>query len=470
MPILTRASLRILIFLSGVWSTASTSDAAHKDDPQAEVLLTRERGFLGVAEHSHAVTVSNRLDLTYIKGSHPFFFASMKGPIQQDPSEPPQGSARVTPSSLRSWETNGHQLIQAGRFEEALELFRKIKEKSPKNPRPYFYSGLALMESGNLTGAASELDEAVRLAPKRSEYALFLANVMVRLGQKGEALRSLGVFQDTQTINLLTPAWMWLLADTYYRCNQPDQALKVLGLLAKRTPQDAKIDLNRGQAYVAKGQLELARKCFENSIRKQNDKNALAYYELGKLFHQLNELPSAKNSLEVAVRQEPRNVQYKYKLAMVCLSLNEDALAINYLRQVEGSASEYPEIYYALGRALQKTGHRTDAVTYFKKFQDRNTSARHKTDQSQEAGKLISEGERQLDRGNPVQARKLFEEALKADPNDWSAHGYLAEMLLDSSDWRDALSHLVKMEEVEPDSVVGNYLTARYWYLNQDFR
>jgi Flp pilus assembly protein TadD len=393
----------------------------------------------------------------------------MAGLIQQNLSEPPKGSARALTTKPRSWEAEGKQLIQTGLFDQALTLFRKIKEKNPKDPRPYFYSGLALMESGNLTGAASELDEAVRLAPKRSEYALFQASVMVRLGQKEEALKSLATFHDVQKINLLTPAWMWLLADTYYRSNQPDQALKVLDLLAKRTPQDAKIDLNQGQAYVAKGQLEVARKCFENSIHKQTKRNPLAYYELGRLLHQLNELPSARKSLETAVQQEPDNVQYKYKLALVCLALNEDVVAIRFLRQVEDSASKYPEIYYALGRALRKTGNRAEAETYFRLFQDSNSSARHKTDQSQEAGKLISQGERQLDLGNPGQARKLFEEAVKAEPNDWSAHGYLAEMLLGSPNWRGAYPHLVKMEEVEPDSVVGNYLMARYWFLSQDF-
>ena len=63
----------------------------------------------------------------------------------------------------------------------------------------------------------------------------------------------------------------------------------------------------------------------------------------------------------------------------------------------------------------------------------------------------------------------LFEEAAKVEPNDWSAHGYLAEMLLESPNWRGAYAHLVTMEEAEPDSVVGNYLMARFWYLSQDF-
>jgi predicted Zn-dependent protease len=42
-------------------------------------------------------------------------------------------------------------------------------------------------------------------------------------------------------------------------------------------------------------------------------------------------------------------------------------------------------------------------------------------------------------------------------------------MFLDSGDLDRAYPHLTKMEEIEPDSVVGNYLMARYSFARKDF-
>jgi Flp pilus assembly protein TadD len=42
-------------------------------------------------------------------------------------------------------------------------------------------------------------------------------------------------------------------------------------------------------------------------------------------------------------------------------------------------------------------------------------------------------------------------------------------MFLGAADWRKAWPHLAKMEELDAESVVGNYLMARHWYLRKEF-
>jgi hypothetical protein len=122
------------------------------DLPQADDGLAGAKVFSPIVKHTDAINAPNPSNQAFPMGPHRFCCASMTGLIQQNLSEPPQGSARAMTTRPRSWEAEGKQLIQAGRFEQALTLFRKVKEKNPKDPRPYFYSGLALMESANLTG------------------------------------------------------------------------------------------------------------------------------------------------------------------------------------------------------------------------------------------------------------------------------------------------------------------------------
>jgi tetratricopeptide (TPR) repeat protein len=376
-----------------------------------------------------------------------------------------------TPKSpqVQSWEAKGRALIQAGHFDDAVKFFNQIKQSNPKDARPYFYLGMALLEIGDLSRATSELDEAVRLDPIKPEYALFKASAQTKLGQKELALNGLLAFKDPGQVNKLTSAWIWLLADAYYRCQQPDDVLRVLDLLGRRTPLDSKVDLNRGQAYLLKGDLPSARRCFEQSLQKNSAANPAAHYELGKLLHQLNEIQTAKRALEKAITQEPKNPKYAYKLASVCLALNHNTEAISCLQRVESSGTTYPEIYYALARALRKEGNSEQAEAYLQRFVEAHGKVKKQSDQNREAGKFIALGEKELDHGNKAEARRLFLEALKIAPKDWSANGYLAEMCLDSGELDQAYGHLVNMEEVEPDSVVGSYLMARYWSTRKDF-
>jgi tetratricopeptide (TPR) repeat protein len=62
----------------------------------------------------------------------------------------------------------------------------------------------------------------------------------------------------------------------------------------------------------------------------------------------------------------------------------------------------------------------------------------------------------------------LFEEASRVNPQSWDAHGYLAELLLDSDSWAAARPHLTAMEAIDPNSPVGNYLMATYQYRSKN--
>jgi tetratricopeptide (TPR) repeat protein len=363
---------------------------------------------------------------------------------------------------------HGTKLITQRRFAEATEVFNRLKQVHPKDARPYFYLGMTLSQTGRVSAAASELSEAVRLDPTKPEYRLFQADVLTRLGHRALALEAIALFKSNKAANQLTTAWLWLLSDVYYRLEQNDDALRILEILSKRNPNDPRNDLNRGQVYMVKGNQELAQRFFEKSIERNPSNNAQAYFELGKILHQKDEMTLAKNALLVAVKQEGTNCEYLEKLAVVCLARNELDEAIEYLRRAEPAGTRLPEIYYNLGRAYQKKGDRAKAEDYLKKFGEATSKQRNKKNRSREAGNLISLGEKQMDQGNKAQARVAFEQALQVDPENWDAHGYLAEMLLESGDLELAKPHLLKMEELDPDAVVGNYLTATYWYRCKD--
>jgi tetratricopeptide (TPR) repeat protein len=222
--------------------------------------------------------------------------------------------------------------------------------------------------------------------------------------------------------------------------------------------------LNRGQAYAFLSQFEPALAALRKSIAKYPD-NPLAHFELGKLLYQQGDLQAAKGALLEAVRLEPKNSQYLQKLGAVCLALKETDEALVHLERAAALDPNEPQIYYSLGQAYARKGERASAAESRKKFQQ----MRRWAEREEELERVLARGERLLDEGKEAEARAAFEQVIEANPNNWVAHGYLAEHWLAAGDWQKAWPHLVKMEELDAESVVGNYLLARAWYLRKEF-
>lgn len=368
------------------------------------------------------------------------------------------------PQSSESLLEQGIKLLAQGKFPAAIKLFQQYKQTNPQDARPYFYAGLALTEAGQFSAAALEVDEAVRLAPQQLEALVLQANLYARLKQKTHAEEVLADLQKLNATARLEASWLWMLSDVYYRVEQFNEVLRVLDLLEKRNPNEPRLELNRGQVYVIQSQFEQAQEALQTSIRK-HPKNALAHFELGKLLHLRNDLPAAKTALREAVRLEPNNAQYLQKLGAVCLALRELDEALPHLERAATLAPQSAEPIYSLSQAYQRKGDRAKAADLMKQFQ----TLKRREETREEVERTLGRGERMLDEGNEAEARTTFEQVVQNDPNNWTAHGYLAEMWLTAGNNEKAWPHLAKMEELDAESVVGNYLLARYWAGRKEF-
>jgi len=375
------------------------------------------------------------------------------------------GTAPALP--FQSGETalqKGTQLVQEGRFPEAVELLREYRVGAPSDPRSYFYSGMAQMEMGNLTQASSEIAEAVRLAPEKPEYRILQANILVRLGHKTLALQALEPFENRIAELQTTDAWKWLLSDTYYRLRKNDEALRVLDSLFKTNPDDPRIFLNRGQALRAKGELEAARESLEGSLALAPEGNPTAYFELGEVRRQLNDKEGALDAYRRAVEQNPNEAEYQFKLGIQYLDLGNVDDAIRWLKTAEPAGDSLPEIYYGLGRAYRIAGDIEASQEFLKRFQQRSGELRRKDDRERQAAQKIDQGEQALEDGRIEDALLHFQEAAEIDPKNWTAHAYQAELHLAAGQVEKARPHLERAQQLDPDSPVGNYLMADYWF------
>lgn len=362
----------------------------------------------------------------------------------------------------------GIRLLAEGHFNEALAVFHQHKQIAAADARAYFYAGMALGELGRWNAAALELDEALRLDPQQPQYIIFQANVFSRLKQNDQAYDLLSSLGERLARPQIETAWLWLVSDTYHRIERYDEALKILDLLSRRTPNDPRVDLLRGQTYFNKEDYDRALASFQKALAKQ-PQYAPALYEAGKIHYQRNELEAAQKALREAARLDPRQPDYALKLGQVCLALDQPDEAIKHLLAIEKAHPELVQTYYILGGAFHRKGDTAKAAAYRRKFQELNLQQRKQQEIEEEVSRMIAQAEKQLDAGQDAAARELFEKAIELEPNTWDAQAYLAEMLLAGPDWRRAQPHLARMEALEPESPVGNYLLARYWYLSHEF-
>jgi tetratricopeptide (TPR) repeat protein len=378
------------------------------------------------------------------------------------------GAEQTGAETLETGLAQGIKLLNEGHVLESVKVLNIAKQSAPQDARPYFYCGMALAQAGRMRDAAYELGEAVHLSPEQLHYRVFQAHVLEQLKQASAAQEALAVFQKEQMAEQLSPAWLRLLADVYYRLQITDEALKVLDLWARHDPTDARIDLYRGQVYVVKGQPDMALSFFRRSLEK-SPQNPQAYFEVGTILYEKNELLPAKNALLSAVRENANNPECLSKLASVYLAMGDPDAAIESLKKVEPAGPKMPMIYYVLGRAYRSKGDTTRAAAYMEKFQQATSAERDRQARTLAAERPIAQAQRQLDQGNPEAARALFQKALEADPNRWEPNAYLAEMDLNSGDLRAAYPLLQKLEQNDPDSAVGNFLMARYWFKKRNY-
>lgn len=365
---------------------------------------------------------------------------------------------------------NGKEHLKEGHLAEALATFDLCKEAPGEAAGAYFYSGIALVAGGNPLEALLELEQAVELDPEEAEHALAFADTLSSLGQQTAAVEVLDLFDEQARLDQLEGEQLWLLSDIYFRTEQFDKGLKLLDWMETTTAEDPRVDFRRAQIHMETSNLEDALRFFQKAAQGMPG-TAPPHFGAGVVLRLQNQPEAAKEALLAAVQLEPTHPEYLWQLAEVCLALNEPDEALQYLTRIENnSESPPPEIYRLLGDSYRRLGNPDKSREYLNKYQDMSQALQEEETRNQVALSVIARGEEKLQENAVDEAKRLFEQALQKDPDNWLAHSYLAKIYLSSGFPQFAYRHLSRMEQLDPETVEGNYLLASYWYRRGDFQ
>lgn len=372
-----------------------------------------------------------------------------------------------SPLAAQDFKTQGLEVLEKGDYDRALVLLDCFKQQDPKDPEAFLYSGLALKRAGRLKDAEIEFNESINLQPREPRVVLPLARAVDEMGYPQVASSLLA---GLHSAGQLDQEDLRLLADLLFRQQKLDEALKVLKEHSPRTPEEKNRRLLlEGEIEMRMGNLEEALVAFE-TVAQDQPGNAQAFFGLAQTSYRGNNPEAAERMAREALDREPDNASFYHVLGMACLRLEKTEEAIRYLERAVQLEPETARFYFDLGDAYRRAGEREKAREALVRYQTLHREEENRRNRAQRVLQLNNQAQQELQSGAIAQAVATFQRVLEADPDDWTAHNFLAKIYLSSGRGALGLTHAQKLLELDAESSEAHYLMAFYWSQRRDYQ
>jgi tetratricopeptide (TPR) repeat protein len=304
----------------------------------------------------------------------------------------------------------GMQHHQAGRWQQAEQLYRQVLQADPNQFDALHLLGLLAHQRGQHAIAVDHLTRARQLQPGCADLHYNLGLVLTALGKKDEA------FASYQEALRLQP--------------RHAEAANNLGVILEQTGRPAEA---------------LAR--YQEAIRL--DPNfAKAHGNLGNVLTTLGRLGEAGGGFQAAIRLEPRVANWRYKLAVVLQGQGRTAEAITGFRQALQLDPNFAAAHFNLGLLLKEQGHLEAARTCFEQAVRLHSG-------SARAHNNLGVVLRRL--GKLAEAQRELQEALRLDPDSAEAHSDLGNVFKELDEPAQAATCYRQALALKPDMAEAHY-------------
>jgi tetratricopeptide (TPR) repeat protein len=138
------------------------------------------------------------------------------------------------------------ELMAAGKFEEAIPIYRDLVQALPNNPGPVMNLGLALHMTGREREAVSQFQAVLKLDPAHLPARLFLGAAYIGLNMPGKAVEPLNTVVRAQPDNQEARLF---LGQALLSLEQSQAAAEQFERLSKLDPQNPKVWNGLGLSY-----------------------------------------------------------------------------------------------------------------------------------------------------------------------------------------------------------------------------
>jgi|GEM_PF-1539388 len=224
------------------------------------------------------------------------------------------------PNEIKSYALVYEGIIadEEGKFNQALDDFRRAIKFFPKNYYAHYNMAMAYKHKGDYKEAKEELELARRIKPDSSDIATL----------KGELEFETGDYEESE---------------------------ETLEKLADST-KDSKAYYNLGLVYKKEGKLAQAKSVFLKAVESQGSSESvyLSLVELGKIYANEQDYQNAELYMMRALKLKPENAKQAYNLAVIQYSAGKTAEAKRSLDKALDGVMEKPEYLIYVSNLYKK--------------------------------------------------------------------------------------------------------------------
>ena len=312
------------------------------------------------------------------------------------------------------------KLHEAGRLNEAEQIYRQILEVTPENPDVLNLLGLIAQSKNIHTEAISLFAKALRQTPQYAPYLFNLGVSYEAIGKYHEALEAY-----TKVVQL-APA----IKETYFKLGTIYKIMGNQPTAINYYNQALEKDKDYIDALVAKALLsDIPEQTLQSLCQKYN-KEPLPKYELSRFYIEHNQYAKALPLAEEIHQAFPNTPQFCYILGQIEEHINEKDKAEQLYRQAIRLNPKYIDALNALAALLSRKSCYQEAEQLFKEVMNlspQNIAARiNYADMLYHAGRLQEAVER-------------YHEALPLAPNSPELSNNFGIILKDLGEYEEAL-------------------------------
>ena len=376
----------------------------------------------------------------------------------------------VRPNEVWALELMGELRARQKRNLEAEALFHRVLEIDPSSVQAQRSLAALYRSDGKAGEAVAAYGAVLKLAPHDRDANLALAMLYQQTGHYQESVAAVERIPPPAR----PPEVLPLLADAYFRLEQPDKVRPLVSQVLRLPPARRATALDFVAVLLHNGYVQDASKLMEEIRPAKPD--AAYLHVLARLREAEGRKPEARQLLEEALRVQPKSFDLLFDSGRFAAEQNRWKDSVALLERADAVKPNDPEVLLKLAVEYMQVGELERARLASKRLYDLepdNPDAQYvygrilqETQRFQEildplARKMVAKrpndphalfllGMVDYDAGNESESRQEFSESLKIEPNNNDARYYLAMLDERQGNFEDARKALEEVVKADP--------------------
>jgi predicted O-linked N-acetylglucosamine transferase (SPINDLY family) len=318
------------------------------------------------------------------------------------------------------------QYHQAGRLQEAEQIYRQILAQQPNHGDALHHLGIIAHQVGRIDIAVDLIRRAIALNPNWPEAQNNLGNVLKDGGQLDQAIAA---YRQAIGGNPNLAEAHYNLGNVLRDSEQPDAAIAAYRRAIALKFNYAEAHCNLGNALRDGGQLDTAIAAYRQAITLRPEYGE-ALSNLGNALRDAGQFDEAVATHKKVIALRPKYAEPHYNLGNVLRANGQFAEAVAAFGQAIALRPDYAEAHYHLGNALRANGQIEEAIAAYRRTIALKPS--HTEAYNNLGSLLAAKGELDL-------AIEVYRQGIACNPASAEAHYNLGNALRDRGQFDAAI-------------------------------